>query len=141
MRNWLFGLLLIFVSLIFSADAQTCALSINTSTTGVLFGLVDMEGTSAVNSTRVMNTGEATADLSISGVDWSDGTHTMPVGQTRWSSSWSDYDSATALTNALAQVTPLLGAGSFQEVFLAVRVPAGQYASTYSQTITFTLEC
>ncbi|MBI5229409.1 hypothetical protein HY991_04815 [Candidatus Micrarchaeota archaeon] len=122
--------------------STTCVLSINTSSIGILFGSLGQSQTSPVNTTRITNSGNIAANLSVSGAAWSDGvTHTIPVSQTHWSSSWTNYDSANVLGTDLAEVNSALGASGTQNVWIAVRIPADQYAGTYTQTITLDLNC
>ncbi len=120
-----------------------CTVSLNTTT--IDFGSVapgaDTGGVNqAVNVTNGGNT-QATS-TTIKGNDWSDGTHTMPVGQTEWSTSTFTYGSGTALTASDATITGgNLNAGSSLILYFGVGVPSGQAAATYSQTITVTMNC
>ncbi len=121
---------------------DTCIVSLNTST--INFGTVapgaDTGGVNqAVNVTNGGNT-QATS-TTIKGNDWSDGTHTMPVGQTEWSTSTFTYGSGTALTASDAIVANNLGAGSNILIYFGLGIPAQQNAGSYTQTITISMNC
>jgi len=124
-------------------NTQTCVVSLSTNT--ISFGSVN-PGTNTGSTNQnvtITNSGSGTAtNVTIRGTDWSDGGgNTFAVGNTEWSTSAFTYGSGTDLTTTDAAITTNLGAGNSITTYFGVGVPQYQAASSYTQTITITMNC
>ena len=68
---------------------STCGIA--TTASAVNFGSVNTGVTSSEQNLVVNNTGSVVANVTIKGIDWSDGTHTIAVGQTKFATSTGAY--------------------------------------------------
>lgn len=120
---------------------------VNLSTNTIDFSSVTPGTDTGSNNEQVTvtNSGNTpTTNTTIKGTNWDDGAgHTMPVGQTEWSTSAFTYGSGTALTTTDTAIAAgaNLAAGSSFTLYFGVGVPNGQYPATYTQTITITMNC
>jgi hypothetical protein len=122
--------------------AGTCDLSV--PQTSISFDSVDPTSISNDVTTTVSNTGTvATSSLTISGIDWSDGSgHTMPVGQTHWSLTPFTYGTGdNTLTISNATLGTNIASKGTQSIHFQLKIPGGQFPATYTQQITFTSGC
>jgi hypothetical protein len=74
--------------------------------------------------------------ISISGTDFSDGSHSFAVGNVFWNTS-NDAGSATTMSTAPAAVGTL-SAGQSVQIYHWLSIPTAQSAGTYSSTFTYT---
>src|SRR3989344_376363 len=104
-------------------------------------GLVPGATSPDVTSTISMPTGNTIVSPTVEGTTWTelDAINSMPVGQTRWSlAPGTPYDIMTALTGAAILLGGDVGPGDDLPVYFKLRIPTGQPADAYMQTITFT---
>jgi spore coat protein U-like protein len=95
-------------------------------------------GTSTVNVTNDGLSNTPSSDVTVEGITWSDGTHTMAVGQTEYK----DDSIWVALTGSPVTIFGgLINAASSKYIDFQVKIPGNQPVGLYTQTITFTLEC
>ena len=112
-----------------------------TSAGNVAFGSVGTGVTSSEQSVTVNNTGSASANFTISGTSWTNGSNTMPVGQTAFNTTTGTYTQKTTLTGVAQTLINSIANGGFFNLFLQMAVPNGQATGAYNQTITLTTTC
>jgi len=117
----------------------TCGIATTTNT--VNFGSVNTGATSTEQNLYVNNTGSVEANISIKGLDWVNGTNTMPVGQTRYAVTTGTYGSKTPLTTSDQVLANNVANGGNTPLYLQMVVPIGQAAGIYTQNITVTTTC
>ena len=119
---------------------SACIISLDTGS--ISFGSMAPGATSTDAEVNVNNTGNTQASVNVNGSAWSDGTHTMAVGQTRYSASpGTAYGSMTALTGTPAAATAPIAGGATTTTYWKLSIPAAQAAGAYNQTITFSVSC
>lgn len=93
-------------------------------------------GSSDIKDLTLTNTGSIPIIITVYGIDWSDNSHTMPVGQTMYG----NPSPSTALESSPGDPLPEienLPSNTLIEYF-QMSVPWGQAAGDYEQTVTFT---
>ena len=112
------------------------------SSDGVQFGSLapntpdnPADGQDAVNGAVTLAVAAETnvdCDINLKGADFSDGSHTIAIGNASWHTS-DVAGSATAMTTSYAPVdTSSAGVAKDVDVWHWLAVPSGQYANTYN---------
>lgn len=93
-----------------------------------------------INVSQVL--GNNLAKVTVSGNNW-DTLSGFLVGQTHWGVGVSNttYSGEVPLTQSTVVVDPALAGTGFDIVHFGLMVPAHQTATSYTQTITFTVSC
>lgn len=121
---------------------STCILTLNASS--VSFGSLAPLATSVNQTVTASNDGNAAILLLyVNGSAWG-GAGTMVSNQTHFTNStFVDYDTSGVqqLTTTQATVLTGLNASATNSTFFKARVPSGQTAGAYTQTIQFTESC
>jgi len=103
----------------------------------------EVSGTATVTVTNDGLSNTDSTDVTVEGTTWSDGSHTMVVGQTEYDDEVvADWTALTAspvtIFEGLIQSLPNPNS---KDIDFRVTIPGNQPVGLYSQTITFTLEC
>lgn len=119
----------------------TCAISLSSSTLD--FGTLAPQGNTITNAIITdTNSGTATANLLVSGTDWTSGSNTIGVSNTLWDGTVQTSYTGTALTSTATDTGLTVAPNSgTQAIYFGVGIPSNALAGSYTETITLENSC